>query len=375
MSEPRTVSCTWIEQPAEVTELGTLMAEHDEHGIDTESNSGFAYFERLCLLQVAVADRLFVVDLIALGDEGGSLEPLRPALESATIRTCLHGGEFDAACLRRDFGIELDGVWDTQQAASLLGWPKTGYGTVVEELCGVTLAKQFSLHDWSRRPVDPRALEYAINDVRYLPDVCRRLSAEVERKGIEEEVELASRAVAETQWNGGFQLANFWRVKGVRALPADVQAVLFALYTWRDERARVEDRPPGRLLHDQILLALARRPPQDASGLRRRGVRRHAADRYGGELLEVLADAKRQPPTPPPAPEPRRTSFDERRRSERLRNWRRQEAERRRVTEQVVLPTKALNELSRRGAERLEEIAQLGDKRIRLYGDELRRLC
>ena len=36
---------------------------------------------------------------------------------------------------------ELTGLFDTQQAASFLGWNRTGYASVVEAVCGIKLAK------------------------------------------------------------------------------------------------------------------------------------------------------------------------------------------------------------------------------------------
>jgi ribonuclease D len=64
-----------------------------------------------------------------------------------------------------------------------------------------------------------------------------------------------------------------------------------------------------------------------------------------------------------------------RERGERLKAWRQQEAERRQVPLQVVLPAAALRHLQRHGAEDLESVPQLGAKRIRLYGDKLGELC
>ena len=54
---------------------------------------------------------------------------------------------YDVGLLRRDYGIQPGAVWDSQQAASLLGWPQTGYGRLVERLCGVSLAKGHALYD------------------------------------------------------------------------------------------------------------------------------------------------------------------------------------------------------------------------------------
>jgi ribonuclease D len=121
----------WVGSPQALVGLQAALSRVSELALDSESNSGFAYEERLCLLQINAADRLWLVDLLALPSGADALEPLRDVLEDPETRVFLHGGEFDVGCLKRDYGISLHGVWDSQQAASYLGWDKTGYGAVV----------------------------------------------------------------------------------------------------------------------------------------------------------------------------------------------------------------------------------------------------
>lgn len=343
--------------------------------LDTESNSGFAYHERLCLMQVSIDGRVWLVDLLTLGNGRRGLDPMRELLESPETRVYLHGGEFDVGCLKRDYDISLRGVWDSQQAASYLGWSKTGYGAVVERVLDVRLPKEHAHYDWSRRPIRGEVLRYAINDVRYLPQVCRRLAQEVLAADLVEEIDLAFVAVEESTWNGGYEDAGFWRLKGVGKLAVEQRPLLFALYRWRNEIAQRLDLPAGRALNTELLMALARNPPANANDLRRFGIARRITRRWGAELLAVVADARRNPPEPPSRPARVAATKLQQRRGDRLRRWRRQEAERRGVPLQVVLPLEALKALQRGGADNLEKIPQLGGKRARLYGEQLRRLC
>ena len=366
---------TLVDSRDGLTELAGAMSAAPEHAIDSESNSGFAYRERMCLLQVNVEGRLWLVDLVALPREAGVLEPLRPAFESPTRPTFLHGGEYDVALLKRDYGIEPAAVWDSQQAASLLGWPQTGYGTLVERICGVKLAKGHAFYDWARRPLAAEPLRYALDDVRYLPAVCRRLSKLVEEADLGEEVEIAGRAVAAATWNGGPRPEGPWRIKNVRRLEDARMPLLIALFEWREQIARQADMPPGRLLNNALLLALAQASPSRPDELRRLGLRGRRLDRWGDAILRTLERARRDPPPvpePPRAPRPRPA---ERQRNRRLRDWRRREAARREVTEQAVLPAAALRHLAEHGGGDLQAVPQLGAKRIRLYADVLTRLA
>jgi ribonuclease D len=374
MSKSR--SYRWITEPQGLAELATALDAHDSHCLDSESNSGFAYEEQLCLLQLNIGDELWLVDLLALPGETAALDPLRPVLENPSHTTIVHGSEFDVGCLKRDYGLDLHGVWDTQQAASFLGWPKTGYGSVVERICGVTLPKEHAHHDWGRRPIDDRPLQYALNDVYYLPAVAEHLRAAVAAADLEEEVEIANRTVEEATWNGGFSPDGFWRVKGVRGLKPVEIAVLASLYAWRDGEAQKRDLPPGRVLNDRVLLALSRTTTASPEDLRRAGIQGGKLERWGSELMSRIRSVRRDPPTlTPPATGPRESDPLARERGERLKAWRQQEAERRQVTLQVVLPAAALRHLQRQGAEDLDSVPQLGAKRIGLYGEKIGELC
>ena len=365
----------WIENENGLKTLSGRLRSCEWAAIDSESNSGFVYEEQLCLLQLNLGDELWVVDLTALPGGKSALDVVRGSLESASPRIILHGGEFDVGCLKRDYEISLKGVWDTQQAASFLGWEKTGYGAVVEEICGVTLAKDFARYDWGKRPLDPAPLGYALDDVAYLPRVGLRLFELVQEADLLEEVEIANQVVEEAPWNGGFQTDGAWNLKGARQLTAEGRSILSSLYTWRDSIARRLDLPPGRVVNNANLVALSRNPATTLQDLKRLGVSSRVRSEFAAELLQRIAEARRQPALPVESRRRERPDPEMRRRGDRLKAWRRQEAARRGVPLQVVLPVAAMRHLQRNGAGDLPSVPQLGSKRIELYGEELEGLC
>lgn len=364
----------WVEDRAGLEALKRQLAAAPAHALDSESNSGFVYRERLCLLQFKVAGELWLVDLLALPGDPDDLDPIRPHLESDGVRTWLHGGEFDVGSLKRDYELALGGVWDTQQAVSFLGWERTGYAAVVERVLAVELEKGYAHYDWGRRPIAPRAVLYALDDVHYLPRVARALEREIERHDLGGELDVANRAVMEATWGTPPGTEGVWRIKGARKLDRSALERLVALWEWREAEAKMRDLPPGRLLNSKLMLALARRPVESRSNLGARGLRGRLAE-YGDDILDVLERAAKRPPRIPEAPRGRSPVAGEIRRLKELKRWRRQEAARRGVPQPVVLPPTAIEHLARHGADDLEQVPQLGDKRIALYGERLRALC
>ncbi|MBA3700414.1 MAG: HRDC domain-containing protein [Planctomycetes bacterium] len=372
---------TWIETADRLPALADAIAAAPWTALDTEANSMFVYREQVCLLQLNVAGALYVVDTLAIARAGGSIAALKQALEDPARTIWLHGGEYDVGTLKRDYGITLTGVWDSQQAASLLGWERTGYGSVVEKLCGVALDKAYTHYDWGTRPIEHGALHYAIDDVVYLPWVCEALRAEVKAADLEDEVAIANLAVEATGWSGGFDPAGVWKIKGIREVPRHHLPLLFALYLWRDGLAREANQPPGRLLNNELMLALVRNAPTNFQLLKKLGLRGWFLSAHGEPLLDAIKAALSNPPTMPERPRQREVLPEEELRETRLKDWRRSEADNRTKAEgrpvplQVVLPAKALEYLKQHGGNELSVVPQLGTKRSTRYGAKLQELC
>jgi ribonuclease D len=373
----------WVRDIVALDELAAALAEADWVALDSESNSMFAYHERVCLLQLNVGGQLWLVDPLALAGPGArpqagpeALAPLAAPLADPRLRVWIHGGEYDVACLKRDFSLTLGNLFDTQQAASFLGWQRTGYAAVVEEICGVKLAKDHTQYDWGCRPIDEHALRYALDDVLHLPEIGAELHRRIAAADIHEELEIANLGVAEAAAHeSGFDPMRMWKLKGALELRKDRHAVLTALYAWRDQKGREANLPPGRVIANEPLVALAARAPTEPAALRRVRLRPAFVREHGDELLEVVAKALEDPPEVPQRSRRPRPTADQAARSKRLKDWRRQEAERRELPMQVIMPPRALEWLVTHGCERLDECPEFGPKRVARYRDELRRLC
>jgi len=115
--------------------------------VDAERASGFRYSQRAYLIQIFRRDAgTFLFDPPAVG----RFDELNDAI--ADEEWVLHAATQDLTCLR-EVGLDPHKIFDTELAARLLGMPRVGLGTVVEELLGVHLAKEHSAADWSTRPL------------------------------------------------------------------------------------------------------------------------------------------------------------------------------------------------------------------------------
>jgi len=223
--------------------------------IDAERASGFRYSQRAYLIQIfRRGGGTFLFDPPAIG----MFTELSDALVDE--EWILHAASQDLTCLR-EVGIDPKRLFDTELGARLAGLPRVGLGTVVEELLGIHLAKEFSAADWSTRPLPQAWLVYAALDVELLVDLREALGTLLDEAGkseiVREEFEAVLardfRIVREQPWR---RLSGLHSVRGVRGL-----AVARELWQARDDYAREADIAPGRLVPDSALVAAARTLP------------------------------------------------------------------------------------------------------------------
>jgi ribonuclease D len=169
----------WIRTAEALAELARSFEGCRTIGLDTESDSLYHHFEKVCLIQIAT-DRgeAVLVDSLAVKD----LSPLGPALADPDITKVLHGADYDVTTLKRDFGFTFASLFDTMIAARFLGMPGIGLAAVAEAELGITLSKANQKDDWSRRPVTPQQEAYALADVQHLGALRERLEAKLAEK-------------------------------------------------------------------------------------------------------------------------------------------------------------------------------------------------
>jgi ribonuclease D len=289
----------FIDRVVEVEELASKLAQEKVIAVDTEADSFFHYFDKLCLLQISASCGTFLVDPLSMPPRG--LEPLAPVMANPSIRKIFHAAEYDLFVLSRHCGITIRGLFDTMISAQMLGYPAVGLGALVERHFGVKLSKDQQRTDWSRRKLRPAQLDYAASDVIYLVELAETLERELEAKGRLVWAKAEFAALEQRLWpEREFDQQGYLRIKGARKLPARGIAVLRELFLWRDKRAREVDRPPFKVMGNGTLLDLAQNPPTSRRALgTRKGISELVLRRFGQELIDAIERGTEGPEHPP----------------------------------------------------------------------------
>ncbi|MES1928339.1 ribonuclease D [Salinisphaera dokdonensis CL-ES53] len=297
------------EDVATITDSATLatfcdrMRERDWIVVDTEFLRESTYYPKLCLVQIADADEVGLIDVLAIDD----LAPLATLLGDPAILKVFHSAEQDLEVLYQRFGVMPAPLFDTQVAAALVGLDdQMGYARLIKALLDVDLAKSHTRTDWSKRPLPPGALDYAADDVRYLAVAYHAIGQMLAERSREDWlVEDFERLVEPRRFD--VDPGQAWRrIKSWHKLDVGQQQALAALTDWREREAMGADRPRRWILGDDAVVELARRRPRDADGLAAiRALPGKTASRHGDALLEALRVAgEREPAALAPQPEP-----------------------------------------------------------------------
>ncbi|WP_286683687.1 ribonuclease D [Collinsella sp. UBA1693] len=254
--------------------------------VDTEFLRERTYHPRLCLVQVATPDECVVIDVIAIDN----LAPLAILMRDEGTVKVFHACSQDMEVLNYTLGALPAPIFDTQIAAAFLGERmQTSYNGMVHAFCGVTLPKSESLTDWSRRPLTPEQIEYALDDVRYLIKAYDVIMERLDESGRASWVLDEIRPLTDRSHYVVDRRVAFKRVKRVNSLTRRQLAVARELAAWREARAEYSNIPRKWLMSDEVLIALSKRPPHDAASLRRVRGTEQLSDADVAGALSVIA--------------------------------------------------------------------------------------
>jgi len=357
------------------TALRSLANELQRHpiiAVDTESNSLYAYRERVCLIQFSTPQADMLVDPLALDD----LTPLAPIFANPKIEKVFHAAEYDLICLKRDYGFEFANLFDTLVAARILGRKHVGLGSILAAEFNVEQDKRFQRANWGSRPLTPDQLNYAVQDTRYLIPLRQRLAEQLKQAGF---WELAQEDFSRACLIENHQLEEedlWWRVPHANELTPQQAAVLQELLNYRDEMARSMNRPRFKVIGGQTLHAIAQNCPGRMDDLRRLpGMTPPQLRRHGRAILTAVQRGLDRDPLYPP----RQVRPDERYllRLDALRNWRKQVARSMGVESDVVLPKDLMQMLAEkdpRNHSAVAEVLAASPYRLSRFGAQLEKM-
>ena len=336
-----------------------------ELAIDTEANSMYAYRGRICLIQLASAESVFLLDPLAVED----LSLLGYILSEPSVTKIMHGSDYDLRSFFREYGFVVNGLFDTETCARFLGMVSPNLAAVLQHFLDVDIPKSRRMQrsNWGLRPLSEEAVTYAAADVLHLIPLAHKQRALLEESGrfawvLEEfaRLEGIGRAAAE------LPAPDFLRVKGSDRLDAQQLAVLRELFNLREAEAQRMDQPPYRVMGNDVLLHLAQAPftpLEDVPGLSPRLARRLGGKMQAGIRAAMRGPGFQRPPRPRRAPPSRVAQA----RQQKLKQWRSEKGTALALDPALIWPAASLDRLAHDPDSWETELAETGAVEVRAW--------
>jgi ribonuclease D len=235
--------------------------------LDTEFMRTNTFAPKLALVQVRIDGHTALLDSPKLGAHAA----LAARLADPATLCVMHSASEDLEALACIVPQGPGQLFDTQIAAALarLGFGLS-YQKLVAQVLGVELPKSETRSDWLQRPLSAAQLDYAAQDVAYLPELHAKLDDALgalgRRHWLAEDctmlIERVRHALPDSQPQRAFRSAADW--------PRHNQVLLRRLLLWREAAARRYDKPRSWLLDDAHALGFAEQPPASAHELTER---------------------------------------------------------------------------------------------------------
>jgi ribonuclease D len=275
------------------------LSKHPFVTVDTEFLRESTFWPKLCVVQMAGPDEAVIIDALA---EELDLTPLYKLMAAPQVVKVFHAARQDIEIFWNLATTIPSPMFDTQVAAMVLGYGDSiSYDQLVQRTTGDTIDKSSRFTDWSRRPLSPAQLIYAISDVTHLRDVYLKLQADLEKRGrvqwVSEEMKVLTSPDTYKQ-----EPEHAWKRLKTRVKKPRELAVLMEIAAWREREAQSRDVPRARVIKDEAIAELAQQQPKTPEALSHmRGLPKGFERSKSGEgiLAAIRAAHARDPSTIP----------------------------------------------------------------------------
>jgi len=263
--------------------------------IDTEFLRERTYYPTLCLIQIAGSVDAFAIDTLAKDID---LKPFIQLMANKKILKLFHACSQDMEIIYNISGKLPTPVFDTQIAAQMLGHGEAvSYAKLVDHFREVELDKTSRHTDWSKRPLSPTQIEYAISDVTHLYEFYELMKKELEELG---RFKWATEEMKDILNVKNYQINpdDVWLKLKTRNTSPLFRSIVKEVTKWREIKAMDTNKPRQWILRDDAILEIAAAAPETLDKLKKL---RFASRGLKGHDDEILAAVKRGKKAKPPA--------------------------------------------------------------------------
>ena len=276
-------------------------AESSYVTVDTEFIREKTYWPQLCLVQLAIENTAVAIDAL---EENLDLTPLINLLENRNVLKVFHSARQDIEIFFEISGQIPSPLFDTQIAAMACGYgDSVGYERLVRDYTKHNIDKTIRFTDWSKRPLSPKQIDYALGDVTFLRKIYEKLSENLNETGrtpwLKEELETLTNPRTYS-----VKPEEVWKRLKARSRKPKSLAALRALASWRETKAQEFNVPRNRVIKDGSIIEIAAQHPNNIEELMQlRALKLDKLKRdWANQIIEILYHIDCMDPSNYPSP-------------------------------------------------------------------------
>ncbi|MED7788235.1 HRDC domain-containing protein [Francisella sp. 19X1-34] len=225
--------------------------------VDTEFYWMRTYYPELCLIQIATENEVFLIDTLVELD----FSPLKKIFEDSNIEKIIHSATNDIPIIKRFFDCEVNNIFDTQLAATFLGFQtQLSLKSLMKEILDIDMEKESQFSDWRKRPLSEKQINYAIKDVEHLIEIRDHLSAKLDMSDYKDFYEQELLDIQKTEFNS-VELIHT-KIGNIQKFEEEVQKNAIAIAQWREQVAQEKNIPVRFMFNNKVLYLIAHMKPK-----------------------------------------------------------------------------------------------------------------
>ena len=224
--------------------------------LDTEFRRDRTYWPLLCTIQIRTQKKSYLIDMIS--NQNMDFKQLREILKNKNILKVIHSARQDIEVLLYSFNLIVWPIFDTQ-LAYLLAYNENniGYTNLVEKLFKIKLSKKYQQSNWEMRPLSKSQIDYAENDVKFLPKIHEIILREIRKKRKIKKLNIEINKLKSIE--NIFDIKNAYKRIKTKKLSIKELKILKLIAEWREELAQKINIPRNWVVSDKLIIQVIKK--------------------------------------------------------------------------------------------------------------------
>ena len=224
--------------------------------LDTEFRRDRTYWPLLCTIQIRTQKKSYLIDMIS--NQNMDFKQLKDILKNKNILKVIHSARQDIEVLLYSFNLIVWPIFDTQ-LAYLLAYNENniGYTNLVENLFKIKLSKKYQQSNWEMRPLSKSQIDYAANDVKFLPNIHEIILREIRKKRKIKKLNIEINKLKAIE--NIFDIKNAYKRIKTKKLSIKELKILKLIAEWREELAQKINIPRNWVVSDKLIIQVIKK--------------------------------------------------------------------------------------------------------------------